>query len=56
MLSIVIVGNLVGMILPFILAKVKIDPAVASGPLITTIADATGLLIYFSIASVIIGW
>ena len=56
MLSIVIVGNLVGMTLPFILAKVKIDPAVASGPLITTIADATGLLIYFSIASVIIGW
>ena len=56
MLSIVVVGNLVGMILPFILAKVKIDPAVASGPLITTIADATGLLIYFSIASVIIGW
>ena len=56
MLSIVVVANLVGMILPFILAKVKIDPAVASGPLITTIADATGLLIYFSIASVIIGW
>ncbi len=56
MLSIVIVANLVGMILPFILAKIKIDPAVASSPLITTIADATGLLIYFSIASAIIGW
>ena len=56
MFSIVIVGNLVGMILPFILAKVNIDPAVASGPLITTIADATGLLIYFSIASVVFGW
>ncbi len=56
MLSIVMVGNLVGMILPFIFTKINIDPAVASGPLITTIADATGLLIYFSIASVIIGW
>lgn len=56
MLSIVVVANLVGMILPFILAKIKIDPAVASGPLITTIADSTGLFIYFSIASVIIGW
>ncbi len=56
MFSIVVVANLVGMTLPFVLAKVKIDPAVASGPLITTIADATGLLIYFSIASVIIGW
>lgn len=56
MFSIVVVANLVGMTLPFVLAKVKVDPAVASGPLITTIADATGLLIYFSIASVIIGW
>jgi len=56
MLSIVMVGNLVGMILPFIFTKINIDPAVASGPLITTIADATGLFIYFSIASVIIGW
>ncbi len=53
MLSIVLVGNLVGMILPFILAKIKIDPAVASGPLITTIADAAGLFIYFSVASVV---
>ncbi len=56
MFSIVVVGNLVGMILPFLLAKIKIDPAVASGPLITTIADAAGLFIYFSIAAVIIGW
>lgn len=56
MLSIVVMGNIVGMTLPFLLAKLNIDPAVASGPLITTIADATGLFIYFSIASLIIGW
>jgi magnesium transporter len=42
--------NLVGMILPFILARLNVDPAVASGPLITSIADTVGLLIYFSVA------
>lgn len=51
MLCIVIVANLVGVTLPFILTRLKIDPAVASSPLITTVADATGLLIYFSIAT-----
>lgn len=51
MLTVTIITNLVGLILPFILEKVKLDPAVASSPLITTIADATGLLVYFSVAS-----
>ncbi len=58
MAAIVLVSNLVGTILPFILDRFKIDPAVASGPLITTIADSTGLLIYFSIATYFLqqGW
>lgn len=51
MFAIVMFANLVGMLLPFILAKLKIDPAVASGPLITTIVDSVGLIIYFSIAA-----
>ncbi len=55
MFAIVVVANFVGMILPFILARLSIDPAVASNPLITTIADATGLLIYFAIASRVLG-
>ncbi len=55
MISIVIVANLLGAILPFILSKIKIDPAVASAPLITSIADAVGLIIYFSIAVAILG-
>ncbi len=55
MLSIVLFANLIGMLLPFVLAKLKIDPAVASGPLITTIVDAGGLLIYFLIAVTVIG-
>ncbi len=54
MICIVIVANLVGAMLPFILTRLNIDPAVASSPLITTIADASGLLIYFTIASVVL--
>lgn len=51
MIIIVIVGSLVGMSLPFLLARFKIDPATASAPLVTSIADAAGVLIYFAIAT-----
>lgn len=54
MTAILVVTNLVGMILPFVLGKVRADPAVASGPLITSIADALGLFIYFSFAAIIL--
>jgi len=54
MVGIVVVANLIGTILPFILTKFNIDPAVASSPLITTVADISGLIIYFSIASAIL--
>lgn len=54
MAAIVVVSNLIGMSLPFLLMKVGQDPTVASSPLITSLADVTGLLIYFSIASVIL--
>ncbi len=47
----VIAGSVIGMILPFIFTKLKIDPATASAPLITSIADITGVIIYFSIAT-----
>lgn len=56
MLAVVVIGNLVGMTLPFVMEKMRLDPAVASGPLITTIADASGLLVYFLIAGAVIGW
>ncbi len=55
MLAIVMTANLIGMSLPFILSKLKIDPAVASAPLIATLTDVSGLVIYFSIAIGIIG-
>ena len=51
---VVIVGSVVGMSLPFILSKLKFDPASASAPLITTIADAVGVIIYFSVATTIL--
>lgn len=55
MVAIVMVANIMGTLLPFLLTRFNIDPAVASSPLITTIVDATGLIIYFTIASLIIG-
>lgn len=50
MVAIVIVGSVIGMSLPFILSRFKLDPAAASAPLITTIADGVGVIIFFSIA------
>lgn len=52
---VVIVGSVIGMSLPFLLSRLKLDPATASAPLITSIADATGVLIYFAIATAILG-
>lgn len=51
MLVVVVVGSIIGMSLPFLLSRFNADPAAASSPLITTIADASGILIYFTIAS-----
>ncbi len=52
-LSIIIIANLLGAILPIILTRVRLDPAIISSPLLTTIIDALGLLIYFYIARLI---
>ena len=51
MILTVMVGSVVGLLLPFIFTKFSLDPAAASAPLITTIADISGVVIYFSIAS-----
>jgi magnesium transporter len=50
MVAVVLVANIMGVALPFLLLRLGLDPAVASSPLITSIADATGLAIYFAIA------
>jgi magnesium transporter len=48
---VVIVGGLIGLSLPFLLVRLGLDPAVASAPLITTVADITGVFIYLGIAT-----
>lgn len=50
MIVIILWANIVGSLLPIILTKFKLDPAVISSPLLTTMIDSTGLLIYFNIA------
>jgi len=55
MIAIVLMGALIGMCLPFIFAKLERDPAAASGPLVTSIADVLGVLIYFGIAAQLLG-
>ncbi len=52
--SVVIAANLVAFIFPFILKRIGIDPAVASGPLVTTIIDSLGLLIFFNVANLVL--
>jgi magnesium transporter len=48
-------GSLVGSMLPMALKRVGIDPAIASAPFVATFVDVTGLIIYFSMASYILG-
>ncbi len=51
LLATLIIGTIAGTIIPLVLHKFNVDPAVASGPLITTINDILSLLIYFGIAT-----
>ncbi len=51
MTGIVILGCLIGMSLPFVLNRLKLDPASASAPLVTSICDATGVVVYLFVAS-----
>jgi magnesium transporter len=44
-----------GSLMPLMAKAIKIDPAVISAPLVTTLVDATGLLIYFAVAGVVLG-
>ncbi len=51
----VIVGSIIGVLLPFIFVKLKKDPAAASTPLITTLADIIGTGIFLGIAHLMLG-
>lgn len=54
MIALVLWANIIGAILPIMLRKLRFDPAVVSSPFITTMADVTGLIIYFNIAKAIL--
>jgi len=53
---VVFVSNLLGMVLPLLLKKLKFDPALSATPVITTIVDVIGVFLYFQIARIFIGF
>jgi magnesium transporter len=53
LVGVVLWGSLSGSMLPFVLRRVGADPATSSAPFVATLVDVTGLIIYFSIALVI---
>lgn len=48
------ISAVVGAVIPLVINKIKLDPAIASGPFITTLNDIIGLMVYFSIATYLI--
>ena len=50
LIGVVLFGSLAGSMLPFVLRRVGFDPASASAPFVATLVDVTGLVIYFSVA------
>ena len=47
-------GTLTGSLLPFLMRRLGFDPAVSSAPFVATLVDVTGLVIYFSVAAVVL--
>jgi len=54
LIGVVLFGTLAGATLPFVLRKLGFDPASASAPFVATLVDVTGLIIYFTVASIIL--
>jgi len=55
LVAICTLAALVGSLMPMIAKMIKVDPAVISAPFVTTIVDASGLIIYFTIATAVLG-
>jgi magnesium transporter len=53
LIGIVLWGSLAGSMLPIVMKKLKLDPATSSAPFVATLVDVTGLIIYFSMASIV---
>jgi magnesium transporter len=54
LIGIILWGTLSGSMIPIVLKRFKIDPATSSAPLVATLVDVTGLIIYFSIAAILL--
>lgn len=54
LVGIVLWGSVSGAMLPFILKRVGMDPATSSAPFVATLVDVTGLVIYFTVASIVL--
>ncbi len=54
LVGVVLWGTLCGAMLPFILRRLRFDPATISAPLVATLVDVTGLIIYFSVATFVL--
>ena len=54
LVGIVLWGTLSGSMLPFLLRRIGLDPATSSAPFVATLVDVSGLIIYFSVAAVIL--
>lgn len=55
LVGVVLWGNTIGSLFPLILKRLGLDPAVSSAPFVATLVDITGLIIYFSVASLLLG-
>lgn len=54
LMCVVLWGTVTGAMLPFILKRLRLDPATSSAPFVATLVDVTGLMIYFTLASALL--
>jgi magnesium transporter len=54
LIGVVLFGTITGSMLPFLLRRLGFDPASASAPFVATLVDVTGLIIYFTVANLIL--
>jgi magnesium transporter len=55
LLSVVIVGTIIGALLPLLFTRVGVDPAIASSPFVASLVDVSGILLYVTIAAALLG-
>ena len=55
LILVVIVGTVMGSMLPLLLRRVGFDPAVASAPFVSSLVDVTGIIVYFTVARTLLG-